>query len=34
VRGGRDDVARVYLDALEGRTPPDEGHVLSLHAPG
>jgi len=34
VRGGRDDVARVYLDTLEGRTPPDEGHVLSLHARG
>ena len=31
VRGGRDDLERVYTDALEGRTPPDEGHVLSLH---
>jgi uncharacterized protein DUF2855 len=34
VRGGRTDVARVYLETLEGRTPPDEGHVLSLHTPG
>ena len=31
VRGRRADVARVYLDALEGRTRPDEGHILSLH---
>ena len=31
VRGGRGDVPRVYLDTLEGRTAPDEGHVLSLH---
>jgi hypothetical protein len=32
VRGDRGDVQRVYLDTLEGRTAPDEGHVLSLHA--
>ena len=31
VRGGRGDVERVYLDALEGRTAPDEGHVLTMH---
>lgn len=31
VRGGRADVQRVYLDTLEGRAAPDEGHVLSLH---
>jgi hypothetical protein len=31
VRGGRDDLERVYTETLEGRTPPDEGHVLSLH---
>jgi uncharacterized protein DUF2855 len=31
VRGHRADVERVYLDTLEGRTAPDEGHVLSLH---
>jgi hypothetical protein len=31
VRGGRGDVQRVYLDTLEGRTAPDEGHVLTLH---
>ncbi len=31
VRGRRGDVERVYLDALEGRTPPDAGHVLTLH---
>ena len=31
VRGGRPDVQRVYLDTLEGRVAPDEGHVLSLH---
>ena len=30
VRGGRDDVQRVYLATLEGHTRPDEGHVLSL----
>jgi hypothetical protein len=31
VRGGRADVQRVYLDTLEGRTAPDEGHVLTLN---
>ncbi|HEY8155985.1 MAG TPA: DUF2855 family protein [Myxococcota bacterium] len=31
VRGHRADVERVYRDTLEGRTAPDEGHVLSLH---
>jgi hypothetical protein len=31
VRGRRADVQRVYLDTLEGRAAPDEGHVLSLH---
>jgi hypothetical protein len=31
VRGYRGDVERVYRDTLEGRTAPDEGHVLSLH---
>jgi hypothetical protein len=31
VRGQRADVERVYRDTLEGRTAPDEGHVLSLH---
>jgi hypothetical protein len=32
VRGRRADVQRVYLDTLEGRAAPDEGHVLSLHS--
>jgi len=27
---GRDAVQRVYLDTLEGRIPPDQGHMLSL----
>lgn len=31
VPGGRGDLQRVYLDTLEGRTAPDEGHVLTLH---
>jgi hypothetical protein len=31
VRGGRGDLERVYLDAVEGRTAADEGHILSLH---
>jgi hypothetical protein len=31
VRGRRADVQRVYLDTLEGRAAPDQGHVLSLH---
>jgi hypothetical protein len=34
VRGHRADVERVYRDALEGRTAPDEAHVLSLHERG
>jgi hypothetical protein len=34
VRGGRGDVARVFLETLEGNAQPDEGHVLSLHAAG
>jgi hypothetical protein len=35
VRGQRADVERVYLDTLEGRAAPDQGHVLSLSgAPG
>ena len=31
VRGARGDVERVYRSTLEGRTAPDEAHVLSLH---
>lgn len=31
VRGDRSDVERVYRDTLEGRTAPDQAHVLSLH---
>jgi hypothetical protein len=31
VRGGRDDLERVYLDMVEGRAAADEGHILSLH---
>jgi hypothetical protein len=27
---GPDDVERVYRETLEGRVPPDQGHVLSL----
>jgi len=27
---GADDVQRIYLALLDGRTPPDEGHLLSL----
>ena len=27
---GATDVERVYLEMLDGRTKPDEGHVLSL----
>jgi hypothetical protein len=26
------DVERVYRATLEGRVPPDEGHVLSLRS--
>jgi hypothetical protein len=29
---GEAAVERVYLEMLEGRARPDEGHVLSLHA--
>ncbi len=28
---GRKDVEKVYLDTLEGRARPDQGHVLTLH---
>jgi Protein of unknown function (DUF2855) len=31
--GGPEAVARVYLDTLEGRVTPDQGHVLSLLPP-
>jgi hypothetical protein len=30
---GPEAVARVYLDTLEGRAAPDQGHVLSLLPP-
>lgn len=31
VRGkGAADIERVYLDMLDGRAKPDEGHILSL----
>ena len=29
---GTEAVERVYREVLEGRTAPQQGHVLSLHA--